>query len=408
MRLLWVDAGQGAAGDMFLAALLEAGADEAAVRAGLARLPLGEVSIEITDVRRHGLRAHRVEVAAPRLAHARGLPDILSLLADDGLPKPAVAFATAVFERLGAAEAHVHGVPVEQVHFHEVGAVDAIVDITGCALALHSLGLLDGDGSVAADSRVVVSPIAVGSGTVRADHGVLSVPAPAVLRLLTTAAAPIAAHHAELELCTPTGAVLLTTLAQAWGPLPACVPQRVGVGAGSRDPASHANVLRVVVAEYEPAEAAGPRQDELTVVEATVDDLDPRLWPDVLDAMRAAGAADAWCSPIICRQGRPGHVLTVLAPPELLEAVCRAVFTHTTTLGLRRYPVARLALRRDQVACSFHGHPISLKRGLLDGRVVSAQPEYDDLRRAALATGVPVRRVLDEVMRATGDAGCLS
>jgi uncharacterized protein (DUF111 family) len=226
----------------------------------------------------------------------------------------------------------------------------------------------------------------------------LPVPAPAVLRLLV--GAPIAAHQAEMELCTPTGAALLTTLAHRWGPLPACVPQRVGVGAGRRDPAGHPNVLRVVLAEYEQVEAAGPNPEHLMVVEATVDDLDPRLWPDVLDAMRAAGAVDAWCSPILARKGRPGQVLTVLTSPNRLDAVCLAVFAHTATLGLRRYPVERLALQRDQVACGYRGHSISVKRGLLDGRVVSAQPEYDDLRRAALATGTPVRRVLDEVMRA--------
>ncbi|MBN1173684.1 MAG: nickel pincer cofactor biosynthesis protein LarC [Micromonosporaceae bacterium] len=408
MRLLWVDAGQGAAGDMFLAALLDAGADEAAVREGLARLPLGAVSIEVRHVRRHGLRACEVSVREPEATghHHRGLPEILSLLAAGDLPKPAGSFAAAVFERLASAEAEVHGMPVDQVHFHEVGAVDAIVDIAGCALALHSLGLLDegnlvadaGGQAVAAGAQVVVSPVAVGSGRVRAAHGILPVPAPAVVRLLI--GAPIAAHHAEMELCTPTGAALLTTLAHRWGPLPACVPQRVGVGAGLRDPASHPNVLRVVLAEYERVEATNPREDHLIVVEATVDDLDPRLWPEVLDAMRVAGAVDAWCSPIIARKGRPGHVLTVLTTRDRLDAVCLAVFAHTSTLGLRRYPVERLALQRDQVTCGYRGHTISVKRGLLDGRVVAAQPEYDDLRRAALATGMPVRQVLGEVMGA--------
>lgn len=398
-RVVWIDAGQGAAGDMLLAALLDLGADEAAVRAGLARLPVEPVSLHVSEVRRFGLRARHVRVTVPDRAAERTLREVLAVVDAAGLAPEVRCFAAAVFTRLAEAEAAVHGLPVGAVHLHEVGALDAIADVVGCGLALHSLGLLAADPPV----RFVVSPVAVGSGAVRTAHGVLPVPAPAVLRLLV--GAPIAGHHAAQELCTPTGAALLAELAGAWGPLPGCVPVRVGVGAGARDPAGHPNVLRVVLGDEVAGVGAAPRPEPLVVVEATVDDLDPRLWPDVLDALRAAGAADAWCVPVVGRKGRPGHVLTALAAPDRVEAISLAVFAHTSTLGLRRYPVERLALDRDEVTVSYRGHPVAVKRGLLGGRVRSVQPEYDDVRRAAAATGEPVRRVLEEARRLAGETG---
>ncbi|WP_290057142.1 LarC family nickel insertion protein, partial [Amycolatopsis solani] len=237
MTLAWIDAGQGCAGDMLLGALVDAGADFDAILAGLSRLPVDDVRLSTEVVRRHGLRARRVVVEAPETRHARHLPEILELIAAAALPAAAERFATAVFGRLAEAEAAVHGIEPERVHFHEVGALDAIVDIVGCALGLEALGLLD--------AAVTVSPIAVGGGTVTAAHGRLTVPPPAVLALLT--GVPVAAHPAARELCTPTGAALLVTLAGAYGPMPACVPLKVGVGAGTADPPGHANVVRVVV-----------------------------------------------------------------------------------------------------------------------------------------------------------------
>jgi uncharacterized protein (TIGR00299 family) protein len=257
----------------------------------------------------------------------RTLSDITALLEAADLPAQAPSFATSVFQLVARAEAAVHGIGVDEVHFHEVGALDSIVDIMGCALALDSLGFLDAERP---GTAVRVSPVAVGSGSILAAHGVLPVPAPAVLHLLN--GAPVATHHAEMELCTPTGAALLVTLADEWGPLPGCVPRHVGVGAGERDPATHPNILRVLIAEFAHHGAPAPYPQQLMVVEAPVDDLDPRLWPDVLEIMRTVGAVDAWCSPVLARKGRPGHVLTVLAAPERVDAVCQAVFAHTTVV----------------------------------------------------------------------------
>jgi pyridinium-3,5-bisthiocarboxylic acid mononucleotide nickel chelatase len=397
MRTLWVDAGNGAAGDMLLAALLDAGADLEAVRSGLRGLAVEPVDVRVTQVRRHGLRALHADVRAPRSDVSRNLADVTAVLTAAALPEEARAFALAVFERLARAEARVHGVAVSEIHFHEVGALDAIADVTGCALALHDLGLLG------AATRVV-SPVAAGSGTVRAAHGPLPVPVPAVLELLTEAGAPLRSHHAAMELCTPTGAALLATLATEWGPAPDCVPRATGTGAGTADPEGHPNVVRVLIGEA--AGAPGWATAEMRRVDSTVDDLDPRLWPDVLESLRSAGAADAWCAPVLMRKGRPGQVLSVLVDPDRLDAVCRVIFEQTTTLGVRVSPVERRFLTRDRVTVTVTGGAtVGVKRGLLDGAVVTAQPEYDEVRAAAIATGRPVHEVLAEARAAAGAAG---
>ncbi|GAB3969078.1 nickel pincer cofactor biosynthesis protein LarC [Actinoallomurus acanthiterrae] len=395
MRTLWVDAGNGAAGDMLLAALVDAGADLEAVRAGLRGLAVEPLDVEVTQVRRHGLRARYAEVRAPDSDVSRNLADVTAILTAAALPEEAREFALAVFQRLGRAEARVHGVDVSEIHFHEVGALDAIADVTGCALALHDLGLLG-------TATRVVSPVAAGSGVVRAAHGPLPVPVPAVLELLTEAGAPLRSHPAAMELCTPTGAALLATLATGWGPAPDCVPRATGTGAGRADPDGHPNVLRVLIGEA--ADATGWATAEMRRVDTTVDDLDPRLWPDVLEALRSAGAADAWCSPALMRKGRPGQVLSVLADPQRLDAVCRVIFEQTTTLGVRVSPVERRSLDRDEITVPVTGGvTVGVKRGLLNGEVVTAQPEYDDVRAAAAATGRPVRDVLAEAARRAGE-----
>ncbi|GLY82489.1 nickel pincer cofactor biosynthesis protein LarC [Actinoallomurus iriomotensis] len=390
MRALWVDAGNGAAGDMLLAALLDAGADLEAVRSGLRGLAVGPLEVDAAPVRRHGLRALHADVRVPPDDVSRNLADVTAVLSAAELPEEVRAFALAVFERLARAEARVHGVDVSRIHFHEVGALDAIADVTGCALALHSLDLLD------APVRVV-SPVAAGSGVVRAAHGPLPVPVPAVLELLTEAGAPLRSHPASMELCTPTGAALLATLATGWGPMPDCTPTAVGMGAGTADPEGHPNVVRVVVGSASSSSSSADwASAELHRVDSTIDDLDPRLWPDVLDELRTAGAADAWCSPALMRKGRPGQVLSVLVEPSRLDAVCRVVFERTTSLGVRVSSVERRSLRRDRVEVDVGGAVVGVKRGLLDGRVVTAQPEYDEARAAALASGRPVHEVLNE------------
>lgn len=391
MKTLWVDAGNGAAGDMLLAALVDAGADLATVRAGLRGLRTEGVDVTISPVRRHGLRAAHAAVHAPPSTVTRRLADITALVTEAELPGEVRDFAAEVFERLARAEARVHGVDASEVTFHEVGALDSIADVVGCALALHTLDLLG-------SPTRVVSPVAVGSGSAQTAHGILPVPPPATLELLTEAAAPLRAHSAPMELCTPTGAALLTTLATSWGPPPDCVPLAVGVGAGRADPPGHPNVLRVVVGESAAAPAWAVA--DMCRIDATIDDLDPRLWPDVLEALRGAGATDAWCTPALMRKGRPGQVLSALAEADRLDLICRAMFEHTTTLGVRISPVQRRSLPRDEVNVSVGREVIRVKRGHLGDRIVNVQPEYEEVRAAAARTGRPIADLLAEARAA--------
>jgi pyridinium-3,5-bisthiocarboxylic acid mononucleotide nickel chelatase len=388
VKTLWVDASNGAAGDMLLAALLDAGADLEAVRAGLRGLGTEPLDVTVAPVRRHGLRASRITVHAPDSQTERRLSDVRSIVGRaPGVPEPARRFAMEVFERLAEAEAAVHGVPVREIGLHEVGALDAIADIVGCAIALYSLELLE-------SGTRLVSPVAVGSGAVRTAHGMVPVPVPAVLRLLADVAAPLGQHPATMELCTPTGAALLATLATGWGATPACTALAIGTGAGTADPRGHPNVLRVLVGEA--TAPAGWAAGDMCRVDATIDDLDPRLWPAVLDELHDAGAADAWCTAVLMRKGRPGHVLSALADAGCLDAVCQVMFRQTTTLGLRVSPFQRRALHRDQVAVSIGGARVSVKRGLLGDEVITVQPEYDDACQAARHSGRPVADVLAE------------
>lgn len=392
----WIDASAGVAGDMLLAALIDAGADQTAVGAVVARLAAAtgeQLTVDLTSVRRHGLRAARAVVqAGPSQVH-RGLADVLELVSSASLPGLAAEFAVNVFGLLADAEAQVHGMPAERVAFHEVGALDSLADVIGSAVALDSLGLL------ASDAAVTVSTVGLGSGSVATAHGPLPVPVPAVLQLLTDAGAPVSAGPGEGELCTPTGAALLAALATGWGPMPPLIVRSAGSGAGSRDPAGHANIVRVVVGS--PAGRAPALESAaLRLVESTIDDLDPRLWPDALAALQNAGAMDCWLTPVLMRTGRPGQVVTALTPADTLDSVVHALLRVTTTLGVRVSEVNRLALPRDQIEVQVGGQPVRVKRGWLDGAAVTVQPEFADARAAADVLGLPIADVLDAARQA--------
>jgi pyridinium-3,5-bisthiocarboxylic acid mononucleotide nickel chelatase len=392
----WIDASAGAAGDMLLGALIDAGADQAAVRSAVARLSAAtgdKVTVQVTSVRRHGLRAARAEVqAGPSQVH-RGLADVLELIKAASLPGSAAEFAGRVFGLLASAEAEVHGVPADRIAFHEVGALDSLADIIGTAVALDSLGLL------ASDAGVTVSSVGLGSGSVVTAHGPLPVPVPAVVRLLADAGAPASAGPGEGELCTPTGAALLAALAAGWGPMPPLIVRSAGAGAGSRDPASHANIVRVLVG-VSAGQAPVLESSALRLVESTIDDLDPRLWPDALDALQTAGAIDCWLTPVLMRTGRPGQVVTALTQADTQDSVVHALLRVTTTLGVRVSEVSRLALPRDQIEVQVRGQPVRVKRGWLDGAAVTVQPEFADARAAADALGIPIADVLDVARQA--------
>jgi len=387
-RCLWIDASAGASGDMLLGALLDAGAPVEAVATAIAALGVEPIEISPRQVRRHGLRAIKADVHVHDAAVSRTLADVLRLVAGAALAPAVAAFARDVFQLLGTTEAAVHGEGPDKVHLHEVGALDSLADVVGCAAALDSLGLLE------PRARVVVSSVALGSGRVESAHGALPVPVPAVLAILAGRGAPVLAGG-DGELCTPTGAALLATLAVEWGALPMMRIDSVGVGAGSADPRERANVLRVVLGTASAPAPVPWRHDDLIELEATVDDLDPRLWPAVLDALVQAGAVDAWLTPVVMRKGRPGNVVTALVAEGAIDAATRALFAESTTLGVRLRPVVRRALPRDQVVVRVEGCEVRVKRGLLDGEPVTVQAEYADAAAAAEFLGMPVRAVLE-------------
>jgi uncharacterized protein (TIGR00299 family) protein len=310
-----------------------------------------------------------------------------------------------VFSRLARAEATVHRTTPEAVHFHEVGALDALADVVGTCAALHALGV----------TRGVASAVCVGSGMTRGEHGLLPVPTPAVLGLLGEAGAPVYAGPAPHEMCTPTGAALLAATCTDWGPLPPMRVRAVGVGAGTRDLDEVPNALRAVIGEPVESAAAGPGPgaDTALLIETNVDDLDPRLWPAVLARLLAAGAADAWLTPIVMKKGRPAHTLSVLVSgpaegPEgsaAVDAVRRVVFTETSTIGVRERLVGKRALDRAARTVEVAGVPIAIKVALLDGVVVNSQPEYEDVLAAAERLGRPVKQVLAAAVAAAQAAG---
>ena len=387
---LWVDASAGIAGDMLLGALLDAGASLDAVSSAVVAVVPGEVVVRASAVTRAGLRALKVDVESLGEGHPhRSWARIRTLLESADLPTAIRDPALAVFARLADAEGRVHGIPPVDVHFHEVGSWDAIADIVGVCAALADLGV----------SRVTAGPVAVGSGRIHAAHGDLPVPVPAVLEL---ARGWQVLAGGEGELATPTGMALLRTLADECGPIPSMEVTAVGIGAGGRDTAGQANVVRVVVGA---AVTHAPTTANMWVLETNVDDLDPRLWPTVLEALLAAGAADAWLVPILMKKGRPAHTLSVLVHGADRVALRDAVFTLTPTLGVRETPVARVGLQRDWRAVTLPGGDVRIKVGLRAGRIAAATAEFEDAAQLARARGVPVRQVLDEAAAAAEHAG---
>ncbi|MBF4163724.1 nickel pincer cofactor biosynthesis protein LarC [Nocardioides acrostichi] len=381
MSDVWVDASAGASGDMLLGALVGAGVPLAVLQSAVDAVSPEPVGLRVEAVTRAGLAATRVHVeVADSIAH-RTWVEVRALL--EGAPlEPAVRErARTVFAALAEAEAHVHGTAVDDVAFHEVGALDSLADVVGCSAGLaHLLG---------DEGRLTVSPIAVGSGRIASAHGSLPVPVPAVTRLLRGVAT--SAGPGEGELCTPTGAALLANLADDVGPQPAMAVSDIGTGAGALDPGTHANVVRLLVAGTLDAETTATE----LVLETNVDDLDPRVWPHVLEALLGAGAADAWLTPIVMKKGRPAHTLGVLTRPEHVEAVRAVIWRETSSIGVREHAVTKRALPREEVTVEVAGHPVRVKVSRAGGRVVTAQPEHDDCAAVASATGWPIRHVID-------------
>ncbi|MEU4162930.1 nickel pincer cofactor biosynthesis protein LarC [Actinoplanes sp. NPDC026670] len=395
-RRAWIDASAGVAGDMLLAALLDAGAHIGAVQSAIDVVVPESVRVSTTEVTRAGLRACKAHVDA----HAESPPhrtwaSIRTLLAGADLPTAVRERATAVFARLAEAEARVHGVTAGDVHFHEVGALDAIADVVGVCAALHDLDV----------TSVSCGPVAVGSGHVRGAHGRLPVPVPAVAELArgwqVSAGGPG-------ELATPTGMALIRALAPVCEDLPPMTLDTVGVGAGGRDRPDRANVVRVLIS-VAPLTGVGMAADagteQAVLLECNVDDLDPRLWPGVLTGLMERGAADAWLAPIVMKKGRPAHTLNVLCAPDRADRLRDHMFEHTSTLGIRASPRRKTVLDRLFVTVQVRDRSIPVKVGHRHGVIVQAMPEFDDVAELARGLGLPERVVLQEALSAAAAAG---
>jgi len=373
-RLLYIDAIAGVAGDMLLGALLDAGASQDAVRDGLR--PLG-VDLVVTRTERHGIGAARVEVVAAGEHAHRDWAAVRALVDRAGLPTRAHARAHDAFRRLAEAEGRIHGVAPDEVHFHEVGAIDAIADVCGVALALEDLDI----------DAVACSPLPAPRGFVRAAHGRLPLPAPATLELLR--GAPLHGVDADVELVTPTGAALVAALASSYGPLPPMTLESAGYGAGARDTAERPNLVRAITG----VAARPPARRPAVLVACNLDDLSPELVPDAASACTDAGALDVWVAPVQMKKGRPGLVLSAIARPEDEARVAEAMLRSTSTLGVRTSPVERYELEREMRTVTVGGRPVAVKLGRLNGEVVNVAPEHDDVADAAAALGRPVKAV---------------
>jgi hypothetical protein len=390
----WLDCSAGVSGDMLLGALVDAGVDLAVLQDAVDRVGVEPVRLERSTVVRAGLGACKVDVVVAEHPRTRTWSDVRGLLERAALADRVRATALDVFARLAVAEAAVHRTTPEQVHFHEVGALDAVADVVGTAAGLDALDL----------ARVTASAVVVGSGTTRGAHGPLPVPPPAVVALLH--GAPVLAGPVAREMTTPTGAAVLAAVVEAYGPLPPMVLRGSGTGAGGRDPDELANVLRLVLGDEVSGAAvdgAGTPDGDAVVVEANVDDLDPRLWPGVLASLLTAGAHDAWLTPVLMKKGRPAHVLHVLCPADRLPALQEVALRETTTLGVRSYAVTRRVLDRAWRTVEVDGRPVRVKLGLLSGEVVNAVPEWDDVAAAAAALGRPAKLVLQDAVALAGE-----
>lgn len=460
-RHAWLDVSAGVAGDMLLGACTDAGADLAAVEEVVRRLVGPAVSLHRAEVIRAGQRATRVlvELRGEDAPH-RTWRSIRTDLEGAPIPEETRAMALGAFAALAGAEGRVHGIAPEDVHFHEVGALDSIADVVGTCEALRLLGV----------TSVSAGPVALGEGRIRAAHGDIPVPVPAVAQLAlgwqvhsipgrddAAAHRHAHAHHPHAsgdahdhphprgnqvhgrahgdhpdggdagdhghahegpavvttpgrigELATPTGMALVRSLAVACEPLPPMSLEAVGVGAGGRDPATHPNVVRILVGTRTDAPFPAPHQDRMLELRANVDDMDPRLWPAVLDRLLAVGAADAWLTPILMKKGRPAHCLHALADASLAPDVTDAMLRHTTTLGVRSTPVARAVLDRGFTVVEVEGQPVTVKVGHRDGVVAHAAAEFASVRHLAARLDVTELDALTRATAALAGAGLVA
>ncbi len=395
-KIAYFDCFAGISGNMILGALMDAGLETARWQAELERLSLAGYTVHVRPVTKRGMRGTHVEVEVTERGVERHLHEIEQIITASDLPETVKEQSRAIFRRLAQAEAHVHGTPVEHVHFHEVGAMDAIIDVVGAVVGLWLLGV----------ERVYASPVHVGRGTVTCAHGVLPVPAPATQELLR--GVPTYGRDVDAELVTPTGAAILTTLVETFGSAPPMRVTHVGYGAGSRD-LPLPNLLRVSLGEGEtepqPKGLTAPphplcEEDTITVIETNIDDMSPQFYDYILERLFDAGAVDVFLTPIQMKRNRPAVQLSLLVPAEHIPAVLDIVFAETTTIGVRSYPAHRWKLPRVSLTVETPYGPVGVKIARRGETVVNVAPEYRDCRRLAAEHGVPLKAVHQAALEA--------
>jgi len=387
MRVLYFDCFSGASGDMIVGALIDAGVSFSDLREAILSLKVPGFDVTTEPVVKRGLQATQfhVTIAEDAPTPHRHLHHVIEIINGADLPQAVKEGAIGTFRRVAEAEAAVHGTTIEKVHFHEVGAIDSIVDIVGAHWALDALGV----------DRVEASPLPLGSGTIKCAHGVIPVLAPATALLVR--GVPTYGGDIEGEVLTPTGAALITHMAQAFGPVPAMTVEAIGLGSGTRDVADRANVLRVFLGEV--SDAAAPIET-VCVIETNVDDMSGELLPPLLQDLLRAGARDAFLTPIVGKKGRPGTIITALCDEAKSAEVARVFFSASTTLGIRMRSEQRICLDRTwKVAQTPYG-PVKVKIGSYDGTTTVTAPEFEDCRRVAEEAGVAVRRVYEAALAA--------
>lgn len=386
MRVAHFDCFSGISGDMTLAALFDLGVPAEPVLAGIASLGL-PIKIEIEKVRKGGFAATQIFVEAPEQEDHRFLPEIEEILSRGNLTPTQRDLALKIFRRLGEAEAAVHGLPLEQVHFHEVGALDSIADIAGCAIALDLLGV----------ERFTSSSVATGSGTVKCEHGVMPIPTPATTELLK--GVPLRPSPIKSELTTPTGAAILTSIVAEYVDTPALTIDKVGHGAGRKEFMEQPNLLRVFLGRAEPRERPGPDADTIWILETNLDDVPGEVIGYCFDLLFAAGALDVFTTPIQMKKNRPGLMLSVLAEEANLAALEDILFRETQTFGIRRHRAERHKLKREMVSVDTSWGKVRVKRGWRDSETMVFAPEYEDCAAIARKTGIALRDVFEAAQK---------
>ncbi len=407
MKTIYFDCFAGAAGDMLLGALIDVGLDFAALEGELAKLGIDGYSLSSEPVIKQGVSARKFRVDVTQETrhhhheeggshhaehHGRSYSQIREILEKAPITETPKKRAISAFHRLGVVEAGIHGTDIDSIHFHEVGAIDSIIDVTGYFLGLHMLGV----------ERVAASPLPVGRGFVQCAHGRMPVPAPATAKLLE--GIPVAQGDLEGEVLTPTGALLLSESAEFFGPMPEMTISRVGYGAGDKDQPNTPNAVRAFLGESASIPEGGGPPTTIAVLEANIDDMSPELFPHVIEGALKAGALDAFSIPVTGKKGRPAQLLTILSPLSRQEALTRFLFRETSTLGVRHRTTGRAVAEREWMDVALPWGGVRVKKGIFEGKLTNLAPEYEDCKRLAEENGVPLKQVIEAALARARDA----